>query len=186
MTEKKLTRLIARAKKGDSIAFGRLYDEYANRVYAFVRSRTSSAHDAEDVTATVFLKVWESLGSYDNNGVPFSAWLFRIARNAAVDEYRRGERRPIPTDGAPDDTVWADSAEVLAVARADAEMLRSAVRLLTEEQASVIALRYWWDLSIKETAESLGKNENAVKQLQHRAVKSLARILQEDSSYGNA
>lgn len=186
VTDKKVARLVAKAQRGDDVAFGRLYDAYADRVYSFVRSRTASTHDAEDVTATVFLRAWESLASYRDEGVPFAAWLFRIARNAAIDEHRRNGHRPEPTEDLPDDTGCAESTEAVVVARADAEKIRGAVRLLTEEQASVIALRYWADLSLKETADVLGKNENAVKQLQHRAVRALARILQEDGSDGNA
>lgn len=180
MTDKHLARLIGRARRGDVAAFGRLYDEYADRVYAFVRFRTGSAHDAEDVTATVFLKAWESIGSYDHRGVPFSAWLFRIARNAAIDEYRKADRRPVPTEELPPSEDCADGPELRAIASADADRLRRAVGALTGDQGAVIALRYWSDLSTKETAAALGKNENAVKQLQHRAMKSLARILEED------
>lgn len=186
MTDKKLARLIDRARRGDAHAFGKLYDEFADRVYGFVRSRSASPHDAEDVTATVFLNAWRSIGNYDERGLPFSAWLFRIARNAVIDEHRRAERRPEPTDDAPVDDTPVESAEALVVAQADAAAVRAAVGQLTEEQGSVIACRFWWDLTIRETAEALGKNENAVKQLQHRAVKNLARMLQEDGAHGNA
>ena len=168
-----------RARKGDVVVYGHLYDEYADRVYAFVRTRTRSVHDAEDVTATVFLKAWESIRLDDDRGLPFSAWLFRIARNASIDEHGAAPRTPIPTRThgrrraveAPDEAV---------IAKVDTEKLRQAVRMLTEEQTSVIVLRFWWDLSLKETAEALGKNENAVKALQHRATRTLARMLQED------
>lgn len=182
MTERSLARMVRRAREGDARAFGRLYDEYADRVYAFVRSRTESPQDAEDVTSIVFMKAWEALGSYDDRGLPFSAWLFRIARNAVVDEYRRGARRPIPVEevyvtepavGGPEETV---------VAAADAGRLRAAVRGLTDDQAAVVALRFWWNLSINETAEALGKNDNAIKALQHRAIGSLARILRREGS----
>lgn len=186
MTDRTLARLIQRARRGDAHAFGRLYDEYADRVYGFVRLRAASAHDAEDVTATVFLNAWRSIGAFDERGLPFSAWLFRIARNAVIDEHRRAQRRPLPTDDASTSDAPLESAEALVVARADAEALREAVSRLTEDQAAVIASRFWWDLSIKETADALGKNENAVKQLQHRAVKTLARMLQEDEAHGNA
>lgn len=176
---RRTARLVQRARKGDANAFGRLYDEHVDRVYAFVRSRMGSTHDAEDVTATVFLKAWESIPTYDDRGLPFSAWLFRIARNAAVDVHRRSARLPIPVEElASEDTV--DGPDDSVIARVDTERLRRAVESLTEEQASVIALRFWWDMSLKETANALGKNENAVKALQHRATRTLARLLQED------
>ncbi|MBN1193208.1 MAG: sigma-70 family RNA polymerase sigma factor [Coriobacteriia bacterium] len=182
VTERALARIVSKARNGDANAFERLYDEYADRVYAFVRSRTASSHDAEDVTATVFLKAWKAIGTYDERGIPFSAWLFRIARNAIVDEHRRSEHRPLPVEdtGGEDEAVSGPEEAVLAAA--GSQKVRSAIRTLTEEQASVIALRFWWDLSLKETAEAMGRNENAVKALQHRAIKSLARVLQEDGN----
>jgi len=169
VTERTLARIVRRARGGDAGAFGRLYDDYADRVYAFVRSRTNSVQDAEDVTATVFLKAWEAIGAYDERGLPFSSWLFRIARNAIIDEHRRSLRRPLPVEDPGDGGEPASGPEETVVAAAGAERVRSAVRTLTEEHASVIALRFWWDLSIRETAEALCKNENAIKALQHRA-----------------
>lgn len=183
MTESRLARSVRRARRGDVAAFGKLYDEYADRIFAFARARGSSVHDAEDLTATVFLKAWESIGSYDERGIPFSAWLFRIARNALVDEYRRGQRRPIPVEEPEPDETFVDGPEDVVMVEASAEQVREAVRHLTEDQAAVIALRYWWDMSLKETADALGRNENAIKALQHRATRALARLLQEDGSY---
>lgn len=182
MTDRRLARLVRRAVRGDVGAFGTLYDEHADRIYGYARARGRGVQDAEDVTATVFLKAWESIGGYDERGVPFSAWLFRIARNAMIDDHRRSGRVPVPVeDPEPEGIVEGPEDEVLL--RADSARLREAVCELTAEQASVIALRYWWDLSLKETAEALDRSENAVKALQHRAVRSLARILREDGSY---
>lgn len=180
----RLARTVRRACNGDARAFGRLYDEYADRVYAFVRSRVDSTADAEDVTATVFLKAWEAIRSYDDRGLPFSAWLFRIARNAVVDEYRRKARRPVPVEETPETGETAEPADVAAIAAADAERVRAAVGMLTDEQAAVIAMRFWWDMSLKDTADALGKNENAIKALQHRAVRTLARLLHEGGHDG--
>lgn len=182
MTERKLARLVARASRGDVGAFGKLYDEYADRIYGYARARGRGVHDAEDITATVFLKAWESIGGYDERGVPFSAWLFRIARNAMIDDHRRSGRIPVPVeDPEPEGVIEGPEHEVLL--RADAARLREAVCELTAEQASVIALRYWWDLSLKETAFALDRSENAIKALQHRAVRTLARMLREDGPH---
>lgn len=184
MTERRLARTVRRACGGDAKAFERLYDEYADRVYAFVRSRVDSTADAEDVTAIVFLKAWEAIGSYGDRGLPFSAWLFRIARNAVVDEYRRKARRPVPVEETPETGESVEPADVAAIAAADAAQVRAAVGMLTDEQAAVIAMRFWWDMSLKETADALGKNENAVKALQHRAIRTLARLLHEGGHDG--
>lgn len=183
IAQSKLTRLVHRAQRGDVGAFGKLYDVYADQVYGFARSRGCSAHDAEDVTACVFLKAWESIGGYEERGLPFSAWLFRITRNAVIDAYRRNSRLPTPVEQLELDEEVLLTPEDAVVAQADAEQVREAVRELTDEQAAVIALRYWWDLSLKETAEALGKNENAIKALQHRATNTLARLLQKDGSH---
>ncbi|MBN2247665.1 MAG: sigma-70 family RNA polymerase sigma factor [Coriobacteriia bacterium] len=184
LAERRLARTVRRACGGDAKAFGRLYDEYADRVYAFIRSRVDSTHDAEDVTATVFLKAWEAIGGYDDRGLPFSAWLFRIARNAVVDEYRRKAHRPVPTEESPDTGETAEPADIAAIAAVDSVRVRAAVSMLTDEQAAVIAMRFWWDMSIKDTADALGKNENAIKALQHRAIRTLARLLQEGEHDG--
>lgn len=182
MGERSLARAVRRARAGDTAAFARLYDEYAAKIYAFVRSRTATAEDAEDVTATVFMKAWEALDSYEPRGLPFSAWLFRIARNAVVDDYRRSARAPVPVEDVGPLADAADEPEESALAAADAERVRALVRRLTDDQAAVIALRFWWDFSLAETAAALGKNENAIKALQHRAIRSLARMLEEGGS----
>jgi RNA polymerase sigma-70 factor (ECF subfamily) len=182
VSERSLARDIRRACAGDARAFGRVYDAHADRVYAFVRARVASVHDAEDVTATVFMRAWQALGTYDDRGLPFSAWLFRIARNAIVDEHRRSGRVPVPVEDAGEPGEPVSGPEQAVIAAADTDRLRAAVRSLTEEQASVIALRFWWDMSIAETAEALGRNEGAVKALQHRATRSLARLLRESET----
>ncbi len=139
MSDQHIDRLIARSGAGDPGAFGKLYDVFADRVYAYARTRVSSVQDAEDVTETVFLKAWEAISSYDNRGLPFSAWLFRIARNVIVDGYRRESRMPSTVDisaaEAMPDRVMVDEE---ALARLDAETIRAAVRQLTDEQAAVV------------------------------------------------
>lgn len=173
-------RLIWRAQQGDARAFARLYDTCFERVFGFVRARVSDLEDAKDLTATVFMRVWEALPSYDLRGVPFGAWLFRIARNAVIDEYRRAARWP---QRAPEEDARAIadpfSLDETVIARCDVEAVREALRVLTDEQAAVIVLRYLWDMPIAEVARVLDKSEGAVKAMQHRAVRTLARYLSE-------
>lgn len=181
MRPKDVDRQVRRAQQGDPRAFARLYDEFYERVYGFVRSRVSDAEDAKDLAATVFMRAWEALPSYDVRGAPFSAWLFRIARNAVIDQYRRkardlervseDEAAGVSDGGAVDETV---------IARCDGEAVRRAVRRLTDEQAAVIALRFFWDMPVTEVADALGKTEGAVKAMQHRAMRMLARFLSEE------
>lgn len=180
--ERHIGKLVRRSRKGDAEAFGRIYDLYVDRVYAYARSRVRDAHEAEDVTGVVFLKAFAALGAYDHRDVPFGAWLFRIARNATIDYARRSARIPSPSPAedlaehaAPDPV----TVEEQVAARADGEVVRAAVRTLTDEQAAVVTCRFFWDMSIRETARTLGSTEGAVKALQHRALRSLKKTLEE-------
>jgi len=181
--ERHIDRLVARSVAGDARSFGKLYDEYADRVFAFVRGRVASVEDAEDLTATVFLKAWEAIGSYDDRGLPFGAWLFRIARNAVVDSYRRAGRVPdlLPEEEAPDVADDSTPVDERVLTRLRVEEVRDAMELLTEEQRSVLMLRFVWGFDLSGSAQALGKTEGAVKALQHRATRSLARLLAKEN-----
>jgi RNA polymerase sigma-70 factor, ECF subfamily len=178
--ERHIDRLVRRSLRGDAEAFGRIYDIYVARVYAYARVRVGDPHEAEDVTEMVFLKAFEAIGSYDRRGVPFGAWLFRIARNVTIDHARRAARIPRPVDDLVEQ-VGADpvTVEEQVAARLDGSSVRAAVRMLTDEQAAVIACRFFWDMDIRATAQALERTEGAVKSLQHRALRSLARVLEE-------
>lgn len=175
-------KLVRRATRGDADAFGAIYDLYADRIFSFVRARLKDSYDAEDVTATVFMKAFEAIGSYDRRGLPFGAWLFRIARNATIDHVRRGARVPEPfedlEDKLPPDTVMVEEQVVAGV---DGEVIRACVERLTEDQAAVIACRFYFDLDVRQTAKTLDRTEGAVKALQHRAMGNLAKMLKEVS-----
>ncbi|MDH4139713.1 MAG: RNA polymerase sigma factor [Coriobacteriia bacterium] len=180
--ERHIDRLVRRAVRGDATAFGSIYDAYVDRVYAFVCSRVRDAHDAEDVTETVFLKAFEAIRDYDLRGLPFGAWLFRIARNATIDFVRRSARTPDAVEDIGDYIGPADDdVEAEVDARIGGETVRAAVGRLTEEQAAVIACRYFWDMDIRTTARVLDRTQGAVKALQHRALRSLAKVLEEMS-----
>lgn len=178
-----IDRLVRRAIRGDVDAFGGIYDAYADRVYSFVNARLRNPQDAEDVTSVVFIKAFEAIGSYDRRGLPFGAWLFRIARNATIDHQRRAGKAPEPVetieDNAPTDAVLLED-EV--AARVDGEAIRACVSRLTDEQAAVVACRFFFDLDVRETARTLGRTEGAIKALQHRALKSLGRMLEESGT----
>lgn len=182
MDERRVDKLVARAADGDPYAFGALYDLFADRVYAYVRARIGDGPDAEDVTETVFVKAYEAIGGYDRRGIPFGAWMFRIARNAVVDWVRRRDRAPetaeLTEDAGRHDAPRVDD-EVLR--RLDAERVRECVRRLTDEQAEVVTLRFLWGMSVRETAQTCGRTDGAVKALQHRALRNLARMLAEES-----
>lgn len=178
--DRHVDRLVRRAVRGDAEAFGRIYDLYVDRVYAFVRARVGHPHDAEDITETVFLKAFTAITSYDRRGLPFGAWLFRIARNAAVDHLRRAGRMPEPVEDVELHTepspVMVDE---LVAARVDAQKVRALVERLTEDQAAVVVCRFFWDMDIRQTAQALDRTPGAVKALQHRAMSALAAMLEE-------
>ncbi len=170
--------LVERAKEGDQQALAQLYERYLHRIYRYVATRVSRPEDAEDVTATVFLKMVDSLGRYEWRGLPFGAWLFRIARNEVVSFVRRARYR----EADPLDEALRDPAPSAAGALEDAERvaaMRNAVAQLPPAQREVIELRFFAGLSVADTAKVLGKSETNVKVLQHKGVAKLQRLLAE-------
>lgn len=177
--------LVRAAQKGDAASFGRLYERYFDKVYSYLSFKLGNATEAEDVAEQVFLKALESLGGYKWTGVPFQAWLFRIAHNLMVDALRRRGRRPSePLDDAlhvQDERRGADP-EAMLSDKLTREGLIQAVDRLTELQRRVIALKFAGDLTNAEVAQLMGKSEGAVKALQHAALVSLQKHLGREAS----
>jgi RNA polymerase sigma-70 factor, ECF subfamily len=171
-------RLIARARR-DPTAFGEIYDLYLSRVYAFCRSRTSSAEEAEDLTAQTFERALASIERYESRGAPMSSWLFRIAGNLIVDRGRRSGRTTGLDEDVPEPATHdpEDDPETMVERWERAAFLRDRLSTLPADQQEAIRLRYWQDASTAEIAERLGRSENATKQLLHRAITTLrARV----------
>jgi RNA polymerase sigma-70 factor (ECF subfamily) len=168
--------LVKQAQAGDSEAFAVLYRAYIQAIYRFVLLRVSNPALAEDLTAEVFMKAVNGLPKYSYRGLPFGAWLFRIARDRVVDYYRQTARRPIAelderlASDLPDPGRAAEQAEILA-------SLADAISQLTEEQREVIQFRFMEDWSLDDTARMMNKSVNAIKALQHRALNTLNRLL---------
>jgi RNA polymerase sigma-70 factor (ECF subfamily) len=168
---------IAEAAKGDLRAFGELYERYHSRIYRYVYHRVGSTTDAEDVTALVFMKALEALPSYKSRHNGFAPWIFRIARNAVVDHYRR-RRHHSPLEDIEHEAPHGDPmASVLGGEQR--EELRSLVCLLSADQRDVILMRYAADLSFGEIAATLQKNEPAIRMLLHRGLRKLKAVLDE-------
>ncbi|HUS82014.1 MAG TPA: sigma-70 family RNA polymerase sigma factor [Dehalococcoidia bacterium] len=168
---------IERARAGDQQALGAVYDWYLPRVYRYVLSRVGDVAEAEDLTEDIFLRMLSAIADYKRTNVPFSAWLFRIARNHVVSHYRRNGLRK--NHGTIDETV-ADSRQDPASIVERQLMLgevAEAVQRLPEAQRDVIALRFAVGLSVAETAHVLGKRQGNVKMLQHKAVARLQKVL---------
>ena len=172
-------KLIKSAVKGDSSAFGQLYDHYQPMIYRFVAIKVSRREEAEDITHQVFMSAWQSVKSYELRGHPFSSWLYRIARNQVVDFYR-SKREEFPIDAVdPEYFVAPTSAEFAIPQKLEMESVRRAMKQMKADYEDVIILRFIEDLSLKETARVLGKTEGAVKLLQHRAMNELKDLLRE-------
>lgn len=171
--------LVRRANEDrDAQAFTELYERYAPRIYAYlfqhVHGRTQ---EAEDLTAEVFVKVYERLNAYQFRGVPFSAWLFRVARNHLIDHVRRqGPRQAAAPIEAAENLPEPGSGATLD-RRLVAAGIEGAMRHLTEEQRRVILLRFVDGLSTAEAARVVGKSEEAAKKLQARGLAALKRTM---------
>jgi RNA polymerase sigma-70 factor (ECF subfamily) len=167
--------LVLRAQQHDQEAFAQLYEEYFDRVYRYVTLKLGDKMEAEDVTQQVFLNTLRSLSSFKWKGVPFSAWLFRIAHNQVVDYWRKKKRPAVPLDESLASS--NGNPQQLAEHKLDIERLLSATKKLTEAQREVIALRFSSGLPIAEVAKVMGKSQGAVKALQHSAILALRRAL---------
>ena len=169
--------LIKNAAKGESSAFGHLYDHYQPMIYRFVLVKVGRREDAEDITHQVFVAAWQNLGTYTHRGNPFSSWLYRIARNQVVDHYRAKKSETSLETMDPDYFVAAVNTLADLTAKLELEKVRAAIAQLKPEYQDVIILRFIEDLPLKEVAKAIEKSEGAVKLIQHRAMKELKKLL---------
>jgi len=168
--------LIRRAQQRDQEAFAQLYEQHFDRIYRYVALRIGDKIEAEDMTQQVFINALQSISSFKWKGIPFSAWLFRIAHNQVVDYLRKkAKRATVPLD---ESRASSDSnPQLVAEHRLDIEQLLSATKRLTEAQREVISLRFAGELSIVQVAKVMGKSQGAVKALQHSAIVALRKVL---------
>jgi RNA polymerase sigma-70 factor (ECF subfamily) len=173
------TELITRAQDGSTDAFGELYERHAPAIFRYLYTHLDSRLDAEDLTGEVFLRTWQALPKYTERGIPFLAFLFRIARNALIDHYRRS--RPPETSASDDygltiEDLSPGPAEVIGT-RIEHEELISIMGQLREDYRTVLTLRFISELSPDETAEIMQRSPGAVRVLQHRALNALRNLL---------
>ena len=159
------------AKQGDAEAFGQLYDVYAEYIFRFLYPQLPTRMDAEDLTSEVFLRAWRSLPKYQAQGYPFSAFLYRIARNLVIDHYRHakrtGHRETDLGDQIPNEN---SSLREVFSAQEEHQQLYAVVSKLKESYRTVLILRFLNGLSVKETAKIMKRSQGAVRVLQHRAL----------------
>lgn len=173
--------LALRARSGDNQALGKLYDLYYDRVFRYALARLGNPADAEDAAEETFVKVVQAIGRYEvREGVPFGAWLFRIARNEVALHFRRrrGREPAEPLEEAFHAAAGDPEADV--ERKLLLEQVREAIARLPEAQQQVIALRLGAGLSTAEIAQVLGKREGNVRVLQHLALSRLRALLNEE------
>ena len=177
--DRQVEHIVKQAQAGEQSAFAELYEMYYDPIYRYVSFKCGNRIEAEDLSGEVFLKMIESIHTFKFRGFPFTSWLYRIAHNVVVDNFRRKGRRPtVPLDDAINSASDAHSdLERLAEVSLTMREVVSAMDRLTDLQREVVTLRFAAGLSIAETAKAVGRKENAVKALQHAGIRKLRDIL---------
>lgn len=177
----RLRALVELARDGDAEAFGQLYDHYVSGVFRFIYYRVGSRQLAEDLTSETFVRGLKAIQRFTWQGKDFGAWLTTIARNLIADHFKSSRSRlEIVSDDIPEGRVPARSTEDDVLALISNELLFDAINALPPEQRDCILMRFIQGMSIAEAAAALKRSEGAIKQLQLRAVRSLAKRVPSD------
>jgi RNA polymerase sigma-70 factor (ECF subfamily) len=170
-----IRELVAKAQQGDREALEELYLLHFDRIYSYLHMSVGNRHDAEDLTTQTFLKMLEAIGRFRWQSAPFSAWLFRIAHNLAMDHFRASRRwQPEEEVPEPPDAEEA-SAEDAAMHSIGRQSMLELIENLSADQQQVLTLKFVFNFANADVATILGKTEGAIKSLQHRALASLQK-----------
>jgi RNA polymerase sigma-70 factor, ECF subfamily len=165
--------------KQDKEAFGELYERYVTKIYNYVYYRTGNHHDAEDLTARVFFRAMAHIENYTERGVPFQAWLYRIAHNLVANWHRdKGRRKIIPLDDFVATRLRSEAPENQAEDKEERQQLLDCIHRLPEERQQLLTLKFVERLSNAEIGEIMDRTEGAVKSLYHRTLIALRDDLQ--------
>ena len=167
--------LVRRAQHHDQEAFSQLYEEHFDKIYRYISFKIGNTTEAEDMTQQVFLNALKSISSFKWKGVPFSAWLFRIAHNQIVDHLRKKEHTAVPLDESLASS--GDNPQLIVEQKLDIEQMLVAAKQLTKAQREVISLRFAGEMPIAQVAKTMGKSQGAIKALQHSAIVALRKTL---------
>ena len=176
--------LAVRASKGESAAFGLLYDKHVDAIYRYVYYRVRDDAEAEDLTSDVFMRALKAMPRYEPRQA-FLAWLYRIARNAVIDRARRGNRQVSFEDALEHpnaDKVLDPDEQILATS--DNATLREALAQLTPLQQEVVVLRFLEGYSTEEIARIVGKREGTIRGIQFRAIGALRQLIPSREALG--
>jgi RNA polymerase sigma-70 factor, ECF subfamily len=180
----RVRKLVDAAQHGDRGALEDLYLIHFDRIYSYLHVTVGNRHDAEDLTTQTFLKMLESIGKFSWGSAPFSAWLFRIAHNLAMDHFRAARRwqpeEEVP-EPEPDESTSAEAGALDSIGR---KSMLALIDDLSGEQQQVLTLKFVFGFSNGEAATILGKTEGAVKSLQHRALVTLHKKLEQPDAEG--
>lgn len=169
--------LVKKAQKGDSKAFGNLYDKYLPSIYRFIILKIGNRADAEDLSHQVFLNAWQGIHNYEFQGFPFSSWLYRIANNSVIDFWRT-KKNPLNIETIPEDSLKDDPRMDLALdKKMDIETIKKAISKLEGDQQDIVIMKFVNELSNKEIAQILNKTEGTIRVIQHRALKQIKKHL---------
>src|SRR5207253_2229295 len=181
-TATEMRELVARAQAGEREALEELYLLHFDRIYSYLHMSVGNRHDAEDLTTLTFLKMLEAIGRFRWQSAPFSAWLFRIAHNLAMDHFR-ASRRSQPEEEVPEPPGSEEaSAEEEAMQAIGRQSMLELIENLSPEQQQVLTLKFVFNFPNAEVATILGKTEGAIKSLQHRALVSLQKQVARDDA----
>lgn len=166
--------VLSQAADGDREAFGLLYDRYVERIYNYIFYRTGNHHDAEDLTARVFSRAMKHITNYQDRGVPFSAWLYRIAHNLVANWHRDNSRRQeMPLEDGYWVTGDTELPEAQLMRTEEQRLLLDIIRELPEDRQQLVILKFVEHLSNAEIGKIMGRTEGAIKSLYHRTLLSL-------------
>lgn len=178
-TAKNLQLLIKQAQVGDSESFGKVYDLLLDKVYRFIYFRVGKKEEAEDLTETVFLKAWQGLKNYQDDGVPFEAWIFRIARNLVIDYYRT-KKQLISIEGIKETKSNDLTPEEQTELKLTYESVLRGLEKLPDSYKEIIVLKFIEEKTNDEISTILQKPVTHIRVLQNRALKKLRKLLEND------
>jgi RNA polymerase sigma-70 factor, ECF subfamily len=180
MDSEQINELVRKTQKGDQAAFAAIYDEFAQRLYSYIRIKVSDTQKAEDILQEVFLKAWQGCRKLEIKDLNFSAWLYKVTANTIHDFYRKTYREPqtVSIEEAKDIANQDDTAAT-AGRRLEKRVIEQTLDKLPTHYKEVIELRFLQDFSIADTAKIMEKNPITIRVWQHRAIKQLEQHFKE-------